>query len=364
MSRVTGFILIMVLTCAAAGLPALGRDAIDQTGELGGIPFRVQVPPDWNRCLVMFAHGYILPGRPWAPMSRERSAVFLDRGFAVAESGYSRQGWAVEEGLAETEALRRYFCERYGMPDSTFITGYSMGGLIALASIELHPDAYDGALPMCGPLEPAIVFFKDRVFDMLVTFEALFGKALPSEYTPVIQAAGLPGQAIAQALASDTALAARFAAHWGIRQSDLPAIVSLYHLLYRELADRAGGNPIDNRNTYYADPELPADLNGAVRRYAAEQTAVDYVLRNYTPTGEIEDPVLAVHTTYDAGVPPQLPGFYNISATLKNNERRFVQMYVEAEGHCNIAPALVGEAFDALRVWTATGVRPQPGILR
>ena len=31
------------------------------------------------------------------------------RGFAFAESGYSANGWAVKEGIEDTEALRRYF---------------------------------------------------------------------------------------------------------------------------------------------------------------------------------------------------------------------------------------------------------------
>ncbi len=35
----------------------------------------------------------------------------------------------------------------YEFPDSTFITGHSMGGGISLATIEYYPQYYHGALP-------------------------------------------------------------------------------------------------------------------------------------------------------------------------------------------------------------------------
>jgi pimeloyl-ACP methyl ester carboxylesterase len=140
----------------------------------------------------MYTHGYPARGDSWKPVGKSISTIFLGRGFAFAESGYSRQGWAVEEGIAETEALRRYFSERYGRPDSTFVTGHSMGGLIALATIEKYRDSYDGALPMCGPLAPSLAYVGDRMFNMLVTFESLFGRSLPPEYKPVVEAPVVP----------------------------------------------------------------------------------------------------------------------------------------------------------------------------
>jgi pimeloyl-ACP methyl ester carboxylesterase len=292
------------------------------------------------------------------------SSVYLERGFAIAESGYSRQGWAVAEGLEQTEALRGHFVEEHGEPDSTFVTGHSMGGLIALATIETYPDSYAGALPICGPLVPALLFFEDPVFDLLVTFESLFGGSLPSEFKPVVEVPAIPKETIKHALESDPGLAARFAHRWDIRPEDLPRILSLYHLLYRELIDRAGGNPIDNRNTVYPEFGSTVALNDVVPRYEANPKALAYLLRHYTPTGEIEDPVLAVHTTYDPGVPPRLPSSYDVTVSLTGNKEWFVQKYVEADGHCKVSPHLTGRAFDQLRRWAATGVRPEPGLLR
>lgn len=358
----TALIVTVQLVCWNA--PGLSQEGEVHTGDIDGVAFRIQIPGQWNNCLVMYAHGYKPRGVPWTPLPDVYCDVFLGRGFAVAESGYSRQGWAVEEGILETEKLRQYFVERYGAPDSTFITGHSMGGLIALATVESYPESYDGALPICGPLAPALVFFRDRVFNMLVTFEALFGDSLRAEYKPVIDAHGLPGEVIKRALDSYPDRAAEFAKRWQTRLEDVPGILSFYHSAYRELVDRAGGNPIDNRNTVYSEFPGVSNINEFVPRYAGTPEALSYVLDYYTPTGEIEDPVIAVHTTYDPGVPPHLPGHYGITTSIAGSDNLFVQHRVEADGHCNIDPPCTGRAFDQLRGWAAAGVRPEPLSLR
>ena len=356
-------LMVLAVICVLPSVSLHADDAAVKLGELEGVPYRIQIPPGWNQNLVMYAHAYVVRGGAWKPLHDALAAEFLNRGFAVAESGYSRQGWAVEEAVSETEALRRHFTELYGEPDTTFVTGHSLGGIITLATIETYPDAYEGALPMCGPLAPTLLFFKDYVFDMLVTFEALFGAGLPREYKPVVEAPSLPGPAVGQALAADSLGAERFAAHWGMRLKDLAGIISLYHMLYKELEERAGGNPVDNRNSVYCGLEPIRGLNAEVRRYAAEGTALEYIRRFYTPTGELKDPVIAIHTTYDAGVPPGIPDFYNTLTALEGTDGLFVQMYVDADGHCNIAPAYMGRAFDMLRGWAAGGERPEPGVL-
>ena len=365
MSRFPLAVLFLLLTWVLPVASAPGQDTTRvETGEIGGSVFRTQIPPRWNRNLVMYLHGYNARGAAWNPMPRRYAVVFLERGFAVAEAAYSRQGWAVEEGLRDTEALRRHFVQLHGRPDTTFVTGFSLGGVLALATLESHPGAYAGAMPMCGPLTPGLTFYRDQMFDMLVTFDALFGRHLPRECRPVADAAQLPLEAIQRALAADTSLAERFAARWDVRREDLAGDISFYHLAHRELVDRAGGQAIDNRNTIYSGFGPVPGLNDSVPRYAADPRSVAYMLRNYTPTGLLKAPVLALHTTYDPGVPPRFANAYGVTAAAAGSERWFVQQRVEADGHCNIKPSLVGQAFDELRRWAATGRRPEPGTLR
>jgi pimeloyl-ACP methyl ester carboxylesterase len=364
MKHFTAILIIMILAGLLPAATAPASETEVERGEIEGAPFRIQIPEGWSSGLVLYAHGYRPRGGTWFPLNAANCAAFLDRGFAVAESGYSRQGWALEEAVRETEALRKYFVKKRGEAGPTFVTGHSMGGAITLAVIESYPDSFDGALPMCGPLVPAVLFFKDPMLDMLVTFEALFGKALPEKLKPVVEAASLPAETVAKALESDPDLAARFAEHWGMRLQDLPGILVTYHTIYREMVDRAGGNPIDNRNTVYTGFGPIRDSKLEVPRYTADPKALDYARRHYTPTGRLEDPVLAVHTAYDPGVPPRLANFYSVTAALQGCGELFVHKYVEAEGHCNIAPELVGRAFDELRKWAAEGIRPEPGVLR
>jgi len=354
---VTVLILLFLMLSAAAEAGEL----VDQDGELDGVPYKIRIPEDWNGNLVMFTHGYKPRGGMWRPLHYSLASVFLDRGFAIAESAYSRQGWALEEAVPQTEALRQHFTSLHRTPDSTFVAGFSMGGLITLASIESYPEAYDGALPMCGPLAPSLVFLKDTFFDLLVTFEALFGEHLPDGTVPVIKAASLTRADVEKALEADPELAATYSAERGIRRENLAANISMAHMIYTELVDRAGGNPIDNRNTIYPDLVESIDINPLVPRYAADAAALDYLRRYYTPTGRPGRPVLALHTTYDPGVPPCLPGIYSATVSLIDGGEWFVQMYAEADGHCSFTPEIIGKAFDMLRVWASTGEKPEPG---
>jgi len=358
--------IVILLFCLSFLLPSAlesARGVEKETGEIAGASFRIQIPESWNRGLVIYAHGYLTRGSRWYPMSDAYCRVFLERGFALAESGYSRQGWAVEEGLVDTEALRRYFVKKHGKPEKTFITGHSMGGAITLATIELHPDAYDGALPMSAPLIPALQLFSEPMFDMLVTFEALFGADLPEDLKPLVEVPAVTAKDLENALAIDSDLAERFGLYWGVRREDLTNVLGLYHTLYREMVDRAGGNPIDNQSTVYSGFGPIERLNEKVRRYAADPKALAYIKRYYSPKGLIEDPVLALHNVYDPGVPPRLANDYYLTTTLVGCDQWFMHKWVEAEGHCNITPDLIGKAFDQLREWAAEGKRPKPGIL-
>ena len=363
MKRIAALILVFTLISVTTAVSAQDGEIVNEKGEIDGAPYSIRIPAAWNGSLVMYAHGYKPRGAAWNPLHYSIASVFLDRGFAVAESGYSRQGWALEEAVAETEAVRKRFAELHGEPDSTFVTGHSMGGLITLATIETYPGAYDGALPMCGPLAPALHFFRDYIFDMLVTFEALFGKGLPEGSVPVIRAAALSAQDIEKALETDPGTADVYAASRGIRRENLASIISTYHMIYVEFADRAGGNPIGNRNKVYNDLIESVDMNAAVPRYDADRNALEYLRRNYTPTGRPGRPVLALHTTYDAGVSPCIPDVYNTMPGTLEDGKWFVQMYAEADGHCNFTPVITGKAFDLLRAWASSGSRPEPGRL-
>ena len=331
-----------------------------ETGEIDKALFRIEIPANWNKGLIMYAHGYQPAG---TPVSFDRNdaalvrAEFLSRGFAIAESGYRAQGWAVKEALEDTEALRRHFAARHGMPAETYITGHSMGGHVSIATIERYPDAYQGAMPLCGPLGPALEFFNNGVFEMLVTFEALFPGSIGSPYEAALANAGKAKAA----MAADPQRALRYAHHFDRTVDQLPNVLAFFQLILQELKQRAGGEPFDNRNRIYTGFGDDVALNRAVKRYTADPAAREYVRQYATPTGRISDPVLTLHTTSDPLVLASDVTAYELPAMLAGTADRFVARYVEANGHCSFPPATIGHAFDALRAWAKGGSRPAGG---
>lgn len=344
----------------AASTVAASTTAVD-TGVINGAPYFVEIPERWNRGLVLYTHGYTVVGDPppnhRSPRMQALRQVFLSRGFAFAASDYSVQGWAVKEAIEDTEALRRYFVARHGTPSDTYITGHSMGGHITVAILERYPEVYQGALPMCGPLGPAVEFLNTGAFDMLVTFEALFPGTIGSPYEPRADT----GDRVKAAVAAAPERAAAYARRWARSVGQLPGALSLFHAVIGELRHRAGGEPFDNRNRIYAGFGDDPSLNRSVTRYAALPSARDYLRQYATPTGRITDPILTMHTTSDALVLGSDVTAYEVPAALAGTSDRFVARFVEADGHCNFTPAQTGAAFDALLAWARDGKRPAAG---
>jgi pimeloyl-ACP methyl ester carboxylesterase len=338
-----------------------------EVGELNRAQFRIDVPVNWNHGLVVYCHGYnpepvkFDGSKPINPVL----AVFLKAGYAVAQSGYSRGGWAVEQAMPETEALRRYFIEKYGSLKETYITGHSMGGFLTMALVEQHADQYDAGLPLCGPLTRATTLF-ENAFDVRVLFDYYFPGLLPS---PVKVPADYKGsdervKKILQSLNDKPEASARMRRLAGLRNNkDLAdGIVFLTYVL-KDLEERSGGNPFDNRDTIYTGTRDDSALNDGVKRYAADPGAIDYVKRFYTPTGQLARPMLAIHTSYDPVVSPSMPAAYALMTREQGKGELFVQQYVKEEGHCNITPAETEKGFAELRQWKESGKAPAAGWL-
>lgn len=277
-----------------------------ESGQINGANFRIEIPANWNNSLVMYCHGYALAGStPSLDGGKPLRDVFLARGFAVAQSAYLAQGWAVKEGVEDTEALRRYFVSKYGRPKETIVLGHSMGGVITLATIEKYPEVYDGALPMCGPLNVSLNGLQDRVFDMLVTFDYFFPNIVGT-LANLPKGARLDPTKVKSALEAAPDKATMFAKRYSIVMNDIPGTLAFWYEINRELQARTGGNPFDNRNTLYDGFDNDAAVNRGVKRYAADAKAREYLRQHHAPTGRIADPVLTMHTTYD----PLIPGRY------------------------------------------------------
>lgn len=367
-------IVPMLLACLAlapgpvrAAAAAASGTAATEIGMRDGAAYRIDIPARWNRGLVVFFHGYSV--EPVVFRDGERlSPMFdplLDKGFAVIQSAYSATGWAVEQGAADTERLRRYFVARHGPPTRTFAMGMSMGGTLTVMAIETAPRTYDGALSLCGAIEPTDAFMQ-RDFALRAAFDyyvpGLLGTLVP--VAPDYQPTGAVVARIAAALqAKPGAYAALRAIYGAADPRSLPDVIAFITYDIKEMQQRTHGNPFGNADLVYTGPDDVFALNDGVHRYRADPAAAAYMSRWYTPSGQLLKPMLALHDSGDPLVVASTAFNYALLAQRAGHGDHFVQQYVNAEGHCVFTPAQVGRAFDELVAWTRTGRRPGSGRL-
>ena len=285
-----------------------------EVGLLDGATYRIDVPADWNHRLVIYYHGYAQGATSFQIASRMNGQMqpLFDRHYAVAQSGYSQTGWALQQAYPETEQLRKYFTKAYGQPQETYATGASMGGALVMVTMELNAKAYIGGLDLCGAVGPTFESFNRR-FAWRAAFDYYFPGVMPTLVpTPVDyqQSPALLVKILA-ALQSKPGAAAAMRALTGLHSdAEVAHDMSYFTYVIGDMQRRAGGNPFDNRNYLYtgSDPASSASdyaLNDGVHRYGANPHAAEYLVRHYTPNGRLEKPMLALHTLYDPLINPR-----------------------------------------------------------
>ena len=357
-------IVFLFVSLVLAGFVHGAEPRVD-IGEIEGAAYRIDVPENWNRELIVYFHGYSI-GQ--VRFSRERPlyeslAKLVAQGYAVAQSGYSRSGWAVEQAVADSERLRAYFLRHHGKPQRTLAMGTSMGGLLTIHAIETQPKVYAGGLSLCGALAPADTMTQ-HAFALRAAFDAYFPDVLgplvpvPAEFKPDQHVE----ERIASALRSNPkAASALKSLQAGSTDDNLPGVIGFVTYLTKELQQRTGGNPFDNRDEAYVGTGDDEALNARVRRYAGDAKAMAYLVRWYTPSGMPKRPLLALHTLADPLVPISVSNDYAARTRLSGNSERFVQQWVAREGHCTMSNEEIVGAFSDLVGWL-DGRRPPSGL--
>ncbi|RRA99117.1 alpha/beta hydrolase [Larkinella rosea] len=364
------YVLFFAFLCPT--LLALGQSspvASVDTGIIGQARYRIDFPANWGQSggskrLLLYAHGYETMSSRRGKLSGGWMAPFLKKGFAVAQSAYRKQGWAVSEGVDDTEALRQYFVKKYGQPDTTFITGHSMGGMITLATIEKYPQHYQGALPMCPISDHIYQSLQKHLFTVLVTFDALYPNTLALEKLANGTAQPTSGELIAQKLNADSLTGQQFGRRFAIKYKDLPGVLWFFQEIYRDISQQAGGNPFDNTNTLYGGFSDDALVNRKTVRLAAQPKSRSFLGAYTSYSGKISDPVLLVHTTYDELIPPEIGTGYDAIVRQAGNDPLFVMKFTDGQGHCRFTPGQTEAVFDQLRNWVKAGKKPVAGEVK
>src|SRR5256885_5531198 len=165
-------------------------------GSIDGANYTISVPSNWNGTLVLYSHGYVFPNEKLlnpAPDSGDTltRAALLQQGYALAGSSYSQNGWALQQAFHDQMALLDFFDMACGAPTRTIAWGHSMGGIISAGLVQLYPDRFAGALPMCGALAGSIGDWNQGLDGTFAFKVLLAGNTLPIVHLPALGSSAL-----------------------------------------------------------------------------------------------------------------------------------------------------------------------------
>jgi pimeloyl-ACP methyl ester carboxylesterase len=403
--------VIAVLIFSIAQTSHAQASPTTRTGFLSdGAAYLMEVPPNWNGTLFLYSHGYVAPGSANPALDvgdPATGAYMLAQGFALAGSSYATTGWAIHEALDDQIAVLDLFDSMFGHPTTTIAWGHSLGGIITAGLIQRNPKRFSAAQPMCGVLSGGVATWNtalDGAFAFATLVAPGAGLQLVNITNPdanlaraeeVLAAEQATPQGRARiALAADlgdlpgwfdpispepsrTDFASQEANQflWD-EQIDFPFVFALR----AELEARAGGNVSWNTGVDYrkqfeksinrdevralyqtAGLSLEGDLDALndAARIKADPSAVDYLKQNIIFNGQIDIPVLTMHTKGDGLVVVENESAYkDVVDRVDDNRRLLRQTFVDRAGHCTFTPAETIAAVNTLLERLETGHWP------
>lgn len=395
------------LQWGAGGVPTAQPTVV--TGSIDGAPYGIALPVAWNGTLILYSHGYIVPGttsmKPPLKMDPYVTGWFYAHGYALAASSYSRPtGWAVEQALHDQMALLDFFTRRYGQPKRTIAWGGSMGGLISVALAERYPNRFAGALSVCGNLAGSVATY-NVILDAAFTFKTLLAPETPFNLVHIADArtnVQLAQRILEQAQRTPQGQArlALVAAMmnesgWSDPQGSEPAPSDVATRLANQVAmlqsvgmsfafgdgrmdieQRAGGNPSWNSGVNYAQllansrnrDEVQAlyqqaglDLNKDLAtlknapRIAPDKNALAYLQNNVTLTGKLQVPIVTLHTTGDTEAQVEQERAYADLVHMAGTQEMLHQLFLHRANHCTQTGAELLTGFQVLMHRIETG---------
>ena len=382
---------------AAGGVTTLTGTTTESSGLVS--QYKIEVPAPWNGTLVLYSHGYSFSPSPATDVGDPvTGAWLLGHGYALAGSSYATSGWALQQAFQDQIAVLDVFASNFGTPARTIAWGHSLGGMITAGLVQLFPDRFSAALPMCGVVaggpgvwnqgldsEFALATLQAPGAFKLVNFTS-FGDAAANfgaASSALSAAQGTPqGRAriaLSAALADvpgwfDPASAEPAATDFGAQEINQFNWDNNPDFLFgffgrAELEARAGGNFSWNTGVDYrvqlshsvdkgevmalyaaAGLDLNHDLDtlNAAPRIAANPAAAAYVSKFITYNGSLNMPVLTMHTTGDGLVEVTDENAYASVVRSAGDNSLLRQVFVHRAGHCTFTPGETITAFQTL----------------
>lgn len=348
------------------------------------------VPPNWNRRLIVHAHGGPRTGVPEATDPLEdldRFSVMVRHGYAWIGSTYRRGGYGVRMAAEDTDNSRKIFWSLYGRPDRTLLHGQSWGGNVAAKASELHIGSaesgwnYDGVLITNG-----IVSGGTRAYGFRADLRAVY-----QYYCANHPAAGEPAYPVWQGLPLDSRMtradlrrrietctgvdrpadrrtpeqAARLRdilAVTGVAEAQLVSHMTWATFLFQDmvLLRLDGRNPFDNSATVYSGSGDDAALNAGVQRFSADPEGVAMLAHDADLSGQITRPTLTLHALHDPTVSVAVEAIYAATVSAAGRSEWLVQVVTDESDHSKLSDASYMTALDALEGWIDRGLAPDP----
>ena len=402
---ITVVLLLMQLNTQAQASLGNVRGVATYSGNLSdGATYLIEVPRNWNGTLLLYTQGYTVTpvpavdtaggaGIPGDPLQR---FYLLTHGYALAGSSASI-GWRVHEAFSEQIEVLDTFGRLIGQPSRTIAWGHSLGGLISAGLIQRYPERFSGALLMCGVVGGSVGIW-NQFLDGAFAFKTLLapGSALqlvnitdPDTNIGIAQQVLTDAQATAEGRARIALVAALIdLSGWIDPFSPEPGSTDYvtqeanqflefqqgadffaFFPIRAELEARAGGNPSFNTDVDYREQlslsidhaevqalyeqaglNLDADLDtlNNASRIAADPVALDYLSQNIIFNGQIQVPVLTLHSTDDDFVSVENEQAYADVVARAGNSSLLRQLFVHRGGHCSITEAEIIAALQAL----------------
>ena len=361
------------------------------TDSVGAI-YLIAIPAQWNKVLVMHAHGGPELGAPTLARANEdlqRWAITVKAGYAWAGSTYRRGGYGVTMAAQDTERLRRIFVKHYGEPRKTLLHGQSYGAGVAAKGAELYARVdgrkgpYDALLLTSGVLGGGTRAYDYRL-DLRVVYQYVCNNMpLPNEAAyPLWQ--GLPAGAtfsrdeLQRRIDDCTGVRRPPAERSATQRANLETLLGVIRIPERSLVgnmqwatflfqdvvhERLGGrNPFGNIGVAYTGSRDDAALNAGVLRYAADPQAVAQLAADADPTGKVDIPTLGLHAIDDPTAFVELETSYREVRERAGTADLLVQTFSRESEHSYLSDPEYVALFSALMTWVdgGDGRKPSP----
>lgn len=360
-----------------------GRDA-------NGAWYVIAMPADWNRRLIVHAHGGPRMDEPEAADPLEdldRFSVMVRQGYAWVGSTYRRGGYGVRMAAEDADNSRKVFWARFGRPDRTILHGQSWGGNVAAKGAELYALDVEGGRNYDGVLiTNGVVSGGTRAYQFRAGLRAVYqfycrNHPAPDEPDyPVWQ--GLPPGAemtraelrrrinactgLDKGARDRTPAEARrlrdILAVTGVSEAQLVSHLAWATFTFQDLVHRRlnGGNPFDNSAVVYRGSSDDEALNAGVERFTADPDAVARLAYDADLSGLIVLPTLTLHAQHDPVVSYRSEAVYAAIVAAAGRSRLLVQAATDEDQHSKLADGGYLTALAALEQWMSDGRRPDP----